>query len=271
MARGSVSRSTGKARRRTWIRPRAARGARPVSSTATRHAGAPGGRSRSSPTSAAWPPAYGKKPSGRPPTEPPTLAPSGTSFTWSHATSPTRGRAGCQTPPSRSPAGAGGAPRSRSAAASAAGTPLTPAAAGGGTARSRRPARRRAAGRCPARAAPPPPRLGVPGLELPDVAGDLRVLRDDLREVGVELLDRLVEVAEVERGAEEGQHALEEGPRRLRVLDARDVVRHVRPQARGREAPLARDRGEDADDARRPLVPRRAQAEAGGGLGGGGG
>ena len=48
---------TGKSRRRICTCPRAVRGSRSRSRTATRHVWAPGFCSRSSPTSAAWPPA----------------------------------------------------------------------------------------------------------------------------------------------------------------------------------------------------------------------
>src|SRR2546421_488780 len=91
--------------------------------------------------------------------------------------------------------------------------------------------------------------LGVARLELLDVGGDLRVLGDDLGEVPVELAHGLVEIREVERDAEQRQHALDERQRRLRVLAAGDVVGHVRPEARRREPVVPADGVDDADDA----------------------
>src|SRR5262249_56999498 len=107
---------------------------------------------------------------------------------------------------------------------------------------------------------------GVTRLELLDVVRDLRVLRDDLFQVGIELLHRLVEVCHVDRRAEERRDALYEGQGRPGVLDARDVVRNVGPEARRREPLLLADRVQDADDPGRPFVLRRARAETNGQL-----
>ena len=75
------------------------------------------------------------------------------------------------------------------------------------------------------------------------------------------------EVGEVRLGVQQGQHAPDEGQGRPRILDAGDVVRHVRPQAGRRHARLAAEGVEHAHDAGRALVARRPEAQARGQLG----
>src|SRR5262249_38776783 len=106
----------------------------------------------------------------------------------------------------------------------------------------------------------------VTRLELLDVVRDLRVLRDDLFQVGIELLHRLLEISDVDRRAEERRDALHEGQGRPWGLDTRDVVRNVGPEARRRQPLLLADRVEDAHDPGGPFVLRRARAEKNGEL-----
>ena len=109
--------------------------------------------------------------------------------------------------------------------------------------------------------------VGLLLLELRHVLGDLGVLGDDAVQVLLELAGGLVQIGEVGLRIQEAQDAADERERGLRVLDARDVVRHVGPEAGRRDRLLAARRVEDADDPRRSFVPGRADPEARGELG----
>ncbi len=254
-----------------------ARARRPPSITPTRQAILPGALSRSMPTSAACASPYGKNASGRSPTLPSTSrAPR------APARRPSRRRPARETTASTGPRARPPGPttqarrhacaRARAKSASArrrAGAMDSPGAAGGGTARSRRPAPRTAAARR-ARRRRRAASSSSSGFFFSSLATYSAILAfwatmpfrfcsnwraASFRSVrSASVLSRLEDTAdERERG--------------LRVLDAGDVVRHVGPEARRRDAFVAAGRVEHADDARRPFVPGRADAEPRGQLG----
>ena len=103
-------------------------------------------------------------------------------------------------------------------------------------------------------------RVGSP-FELLDVGGGLGIGGDRLGDLlGVDLL-RLLELGDVELDPEQLSEALAERPRSARARRERDVVRHGRPEAHGGNSRLPAGVVQDADDARRPLVPRGLQPE----------
>ena len=103
-------------------------------------------------------------------------------------------------------------------------------------------------------------RVGPP-LELLDVRGRLGIRGDGFGDLlRVDLLC-LLELREVELDPEELAETIAERPGRARARGERDVVRHRRPEAHGGNARLPERVVQDADDPRRPLVPRRLQPE----------
>src|SRR5262249_59755005 len=86
----------------------------------------------------------------------------------------------------------------------------------------------------------------------------------------VELLARFLEIGRVDCGPQERYHPPDEGQRGLGILDARDVVRDIGPEARGRESLLAAGDVQDPDDPGGPLVPGRTNPKLGAHLGIGG-
>ena len=103
--------------------------------------------------------------------------------------------------------------------------------------------------------------VGAP-LELGDVGRGLLVGRDRLGHLlGVRLL-RLRELRRVDLDPEQLPEPVAERAGGARARRERDVVRHRRPQARGRHALAAAAVLEDADDPGRPLVAGVLQPEA---------
>src|SRR5205823_169538 len=98
-------------------------------------------------------------------------------------------------------------------------------------------------------------------LELLDVGRRLLVRGDRLADLLLVALRRLLELLDVDLEADQAAEPLAERDGRARARRQRDVVRNGRPEARGGNVDPAAGVVEDADDAGRPFVARRRQAE----------
>src|SRR5205814_7470523 len=99
-------------------------------------------------------------------------------------------------------------------------------------------------------------------LELGDVGGSLVVGRNRFADLLAVALRGFVELAGLDRRAEDVTEALAERERGARAGRQRHVVRHGSPQRDGRDVGDVARVVQDADDPGRPRVPRALQADA---------